>query len=157
MTLKCCFVFLDKYRIREVVPPKEANVILAEKKIQPFKHVRGYLFKIVHERMYCFVRLVDFIAMDMLRTLVNTAVELLLKQIEASATCAVQPFLNGVSENVDKVLGISEEKHAVPLFETTMKLQTLGNILATFCLFCSRFSLQIYCKLLIFQTFTEPK
>lgn len=120
-------LLIDKYNIKELKPPKEAAVIVAEKKIKPFKYIQMSLLKIAHKKMYRFIRLVDFIVMGMLQTLVATAVDILQKQVEASFNCKRQPYLKGISQMVDQVLGVHEQKLTVPLFETSLTL-VFGNI-----------------------------
>lgn len=119
--------FLDKYSIKEILPPKEAAVIVAEKKIKPFKYIKVSLLKFVHKRMSCFIKLVDLIVMNMLHTLVMNGVKVLQKQVEASFNCSIQPFLAGISQHVDKMLGVYDGKETMPLFETSLVLW-LGNI-----------------------------
>ena len=77
----------------EKKPPEDSNLIAKDKDKISFKHVKIVHLKAIHKRIQSFVRMLDFIITDTLRSMVLTAVNVFQAQLSASFQFDNQPDL----------------------------------------------------------------
>lgn len=122
---------LDKYNIIERLPPKQPSVIHGKKK-GSFKYIRDVHLKAVYKRLQSFIRMIDFVVLDMLRKLVLAAVDVLHVQVSAAFNMEKQPNLYNLcgwkyySKDVMTVVGVHSNT-TKPLFEVELVLKS-GNL-----------------------------
>ena len=114
---------LEKYNIVERPLPEISPYLISEKKKHSFKYTKATQMKAIHRRMCSFIRMVDFIVLDMLRTLIMTAINVIQKQISSSFTCDEQLDLQLICGwKADLPILRVPELLAKPLFEVELIL-----------------------------------
>ena len=84
-TFKSFQAIKDKYNIVEHSPPEIVQPVTASKRVKPFNNIRNVQMKAVHLRVRSFIRLMDFLVMDMLRSHVVESVCALQSHMVASS------------------------------------------------------------------------
>ena len=118
--IKCFLINIEKYNLKDSSIAEKLvtnNKKEDEEDENPFKHVQGAMIKSIFRQMYRFVRLVDFIVMDLVRRLVANAIQKLQMYITAS--------FNGVFESQGDSSGAWNDTKQIecpPLFKISLLL-----------------------------------
>ncbi|XP_057306686.1 dynein axonemal heavy chain 6-like [Hydractinia symbiolongicarpus] len=126
-------VIKDKYNIIERLPPKQPSVLHGKKK-GSFKYIRDVHLKAVYKRLQSFIRMIDFVVLNMLRKLVLAAVNVLHVQVSAAFNMEKQPNLYNScgwkyynSKDVMSVVGVHGNT-TKPLFEVELVLKSENDV-----------------------------
>ena len=126
----------EKFNLEDQPQPKESTSTDSKKKKYSFKYIKHTQVKAVHQRLLSFVRYIDLMMMDLLRTLTVSAVSMIQQQVEASSKLQIQPYFRSLSthqsaaqrEGTVKVRDSLRREEAtvkaVPTFEVLILLNT---------------------------------
>ena len=126
----------EKFNLEDQPHPKESTSTDSKKKKYSFKYIKHTQVKAVHQRLLSFVRYIDLMMMDLLRTLTVSAVSMIQQQVEASSKLQIQPYFRSLSthqsaaqrEGTVKVRDSLRREEAtvkaVPTFEVLILLNT---------------------------------